>query len=396
MPNTFFRCASLAVALCSGSYAAAQTGETVSGEMPLLQSASAPLAGGARIDPQFAKFAPRPSGIGTTFDYEIWNEALKYFVLRMGKSLRDGASRPDASLGTRRVYGHDSRYRLEGNRVVFEFMDEGVIDSFSEYRQDLERTADLVDIPALSRNEQLAYWTNLHNVAVIEQVARAYPVSQPSRMTIGDDGLPFDESKFITVSGVRMSLQDIRTKIVFANWSDPKVIYGFFRGDIGGPSIQSEAFTGRNIGEVLTESATEFVNSLRGTQKSGNAIQVSEIYAEARPFFFADWPTSLRAHLRKFAQPEVIAILDKTTEVRADIYEPDIADLAKGMREPSYDFVESDGKLRSFRVSSSMQRLLGERAQKIDRIIRGQNNTGRVTIIDVELPGEASKIEQVE
>ena len=81
-------------------------------------------------------------------------------------------ARPDSSLGTRRQYSHVSRYRLEGTRVMFSFLDTEVIASFTEYRKDLENTANIVDIQALSRNEQLAYWINLHNVALVEQIAR--------------------------------------------------------------------------------------------------------------------------------------------------------------------------------------------------------------------------------
>jgi len=81
---------------------------------------------------------------------------------------------------------------------MFSFLDSDVIASFTEYRQDLERTADIVDIQALSRNEQLAYWINLHNVALIEQIANAWPVRQPREIMVS--GVPLDEARFITVT----------------------------------------------------------------------------------------------------------------------------------------------------------------------------------------------------
>ena len=131
--------------------------------------ANVPLA-----EAQLATFAPSNSPNNDKIDYSIWDEAMKSIVISMGPSLREGAPRPDPSLGTRRQYGHVSRYRLEGTRVMFSFLDSDVIASFTEYRKDLENTADIVDIQSLSRNEQLAYWINLHNVAMVEQIANAY------------------------------------------------------------------------------------------------------------------------------------------------------------------------------------------------------------------------------
>ena len=211
---------------------------------------------------EFDKFVPRPAK-QTSLDYAIWQDALQYMVLRMGLSTREGATRPDPTIGSRRVWGHDSRVRMEGNRIPFSLMDEAAIATFTEYRQDLERVATQVDIASLPRAEQLAFWINLHNVAMIEQIALNYPLKAPSRLLLGENKTPLDVTPFITVNGVSMSPKDIRTRIVYPNWKDPKVIYGFFRGDVGSPSIQREAHTGENVDRLLLEGANEFVNSLR-------------------------------------------------------------------------------------------------------------------------------------
>ena len=108
---------------------------------------------------------------------------------------------------------------------------------------------------------------------------------------------PLDEARFITLRGVPVSLREIREKIVFRHWKDPKVIYGFWRGEIGGPSLQREAFNAENVGRLLVRGAADFVNSLRGTQELGGRLQVSELYKEATPFFFPDFERDLRAHL---------------------------------------------------------------------------------------------------
>ncbi len=339
----------------------------------------------------FATFTPSDTPNNDGIDYSIWDEAMSNLVISMGPSLRETAGPPPASFGTRRQYGHVSRYRLEGTRIMFSFLDSDVISSFTEYRQDLENTANIVDIQALSRNEQLAYWINLHNVAMIEQIANNWPVRQPRNIEI--DGVPIDEARFITVEGIALSPRDIRERIVFANWSNPKVMYGFWRGEIGGPSIQREAFNADNVSRLLDRGARDFVNSLRGTQKRGSTLEVSEMFEEAAPHFFPNFEEDLRAHLAEYANEDTTEILGETTRVSASVREYDIADLAGGVREPSFQNIETaSGTQQSFRIPQSMGRLLQQREQKFQRIIR-EGRTGTVTFSNITLPGDLDESE---
>ena len=340
-----------------------------------------------------ATFAPSQSPNNDKIDYSIWDEAMKNIVISMGPSLREGAGRPDPSFGTRRQYGHVSRYRLEGTRVMFSFLDADVIASFTEYRKDLEKTADIVDIQSLSRNEQLAFWINLHNVAMVEQIANAWPVRQPREIKVG--GVPLDEARFIAVEGIKLSPRDIREQIVYRHWKDPVVMYGFWRGEIGGPSLQKEAFNADNVARLLTRGAADFVNSLRGTQEGGGRLQVSEHYREAAPFFFPDFEKDLRAHLTRFADEKTVALLASASGADPVVNERDIADLEGGVREPTYSNITSNGQSISFRIPQSMTALLREREAKFQEIIR-QGRTGTVTFSNIDLPGEAGEPAEVE
>jgi hypothetical protein len=368
---------------------------------PAILAAAASLAFAAAAHPQHsapsdadvATFTPSKTPNADKIDYSIWDEAMKNLVVSMGPSLRESAPRPDPSLGTRRQYGHVSRYRLEGTRVMFSFLDAEVIASFTEYRKDLENTANIVDIQSLSRNEQLAYWINLHNVALVEQIANAWPVRQPREIMI--DGVWLDEARFITVEGVKLSPRDIREKIVYRHWKSPDVIYGFWRGEIGGPSLQKEAFNADNIARLLQRGASDFVNSLRGTQELGDRLQVSELYKEAAPFFFPDFEKDVRAHLSRHADEQTAALLAKTSGAEAVIVEHDIADLAGGVREPTYSNITSNGQAVSFRIPQSMAALLRERETKFQEIIR-EGRTGTVTFSNIALPGDPADKSQVE
>ncbi len=353
-----------------------------------------PVQSAPQTSAQFVRFIPSKTPVQHRIDYTVWDDAMKNLVVSMGPSLRKAAASEVQTFGSRRRYGSNSRYRLEGTRVMFSFLNAEVISSFTDYRKDLEATADQLNISTLPRNEQLAFWTNLHNVAMVEQIAIAWPKRQPRDIKI--DGVALDEARFITIGGVAMSPKDIRTQIVYPNWSDPRVIYGFWRGDIGGPSLQRRAFNGENLKDTLERSAREFVNSLRGTQKNGSTLAVSDIYTETAPYYFTDFDRDLRTHLAGYANVEVQQILASTSKVDASISEPDIADLAGGVREPTFNDITSNGSSKSFRIPSSMAQLLAQRERKFDIMERQGVRTGTVTFSPIELPGEDQKASEVE
>ena len=211
--------------------------------------------------PEFAKFRPNPSN-KLKIEYSVWNEILNNLVFLTGLSTRQAAPKPEALTGSRFVWEHTSPYRQEGNKIPFSLLREDHIQTLREYKLDLENVSTRVDIASLPKSEQLAYWYNLHNVAVITLIAENYPVAEPSKLLIGPAKTPMHDAKFISVGGKMLSLRDIRENIVYPNWNDPKVIYGFFLGDIGSPSVQSEAFTAQNTEKLLNASADEFISPI--------------------------------------------------------------------------------------------------------------------------------------
>ena len=338
----------------------------------------------AVADDPFAIFIPTREPIRHRIDYEIYDFALKNIVISMGPSTR---SRPYAETGptnTRIRQGHNSRYRLEGSMVGFSFLDTEAIESFAEYRRDLESVGDSLVISTLPRNEQLAYWLNLHNVALLEVISREWPVRQPRELEV--NGQPLDEAKFITVSGVSMSLRDIRERIVYANWRNPKVIYGLWRGEIGGPALDRSAYTGSNVSSLLDRSAEEFINSLRATEKSGSRLLVSKLYEEVAPFYFPDFETDLRAHIAEYANDEVSEILAETGSISTSLTEYDIADMSGGSRGANY-LGGSNGSRPG--VSPGMLALLAQRQRKLEVLERQQDiRRGQVIFSNIDLPGD--------
>lgn len=331
----------------------------------------------------YSRFRPRPSS-DIQIDYETWDSLLKEMVYYGGPSLRLRAPRPSAVVGTRFVFGHTSPYRLEGNRILFERINPTFKTYIDDYVADLVDVGNRIDIPSLSKDEQLAYWFNLHNALIIKTIADEYPTGNPSRIK-GPDGLPLHDSKLVEIDGVALSLRNIRQDIVYRNWSDPMVIYGFFHGDIGSPSVQRKAFTGRNIDATLKFAATEFVNSLRGFHIDGNKARISRHYWDASPYFFADYDPDIRAHLSSLMDDDVRGELASTRgAVTFMRHETDTADLTNGDdgRKP-YSQVQSSSGLYAKPLSSTLSRAIKEQREKMNKI-RQRGLLGTVTIEDIQ------------
>lgn len=311
-------------------------------------------------------FKPRPQN-KSTIDYSVWNEALSKVVLDFGPSTRLRARKPAAGIGSRFVKGHKSAYRLEGSRFTFEYITDAYRQGLTDYRLDLQDVATKYDITKFPKDEQLAFWMNFHNVAVLEKIAENYPVSRPDRIKIKIGGTKYtlDEAPFIDIMGKTLSLRDIRTKIVFENWDNPNVIYGFFQGEIGSPSLLPFAYTGENIEVELNRNANDFVNSLRGFNLGSSTKNVSAIYEEAAPFYFRNWETDIQSHLVRHAGEVVREELTKPYPFKIDTYDNMIADLSGGQRLGSSGAPTNTGS-----VSFEIRRMLGEVTEKKEYLRR--------------------------
>lgn len=347
-------------------------------------------------DTLYTIFKPAPNGRKTRIDYSVYDEALRLMTYYAGPSLRKRAGRPDPMYGSRITVGHVSAFRLEGNKIFFSQFDQETKDSMTEFRKSIEEIGNKVDLTTLPRDEQLAYWINLHNVIVIEQIAQNYPVTEPYRIKVGPNKNYLHEAKIVTIKGVPLSLQDIRVNIVYRYWQDPRVIYGFFRGDLGSPNIQGSAYTRNNIKELLNRGGKEFVNSLRGVRGGAGQINISPIYEEARPFYFSNWPDDLKAHLLTFAQDDVKALLAKDLPYHVTRYETRVADLAGGQIRSQLSPIESSDKAyEQSRLPVGMVRMMREFNDKqLDLKLRF-GPRGRVIIEDEESP-DPDKSEEIQ
>ena len=160
--------------------------------------------------------------------YEDLDNLLEMTVIDMGMSDRS-SRKSQSSIGTRMKSHKNNDTALEANRFYFEGVTKSEIkDGFHKIRVSLEKVPSEVSLNDLSLDEQLAYWLNLYNTAMVEKLIDHYPVRDTEDLLFGDDSILDEE--FLTVAGYKLSLNDIQHKIVFEKFGKKKpiVMYGFY------------------------------------------------------------------------------------------------------------------------------------------------------------------------
>lgn len=266
---------------------------------------------------------------GSTYEisYNDLDALLHSSVLATGRSNRSKAKTSKPPTGTRLKVNINKLTATEANRFIFEsYKEEEHKVLFTKIRQSLEKVPSEVELKHFSKEEQLAYWLNLYNVTILEQIVKIYPARKLEDFLISDESV-LDE-KLLNVAGVELSLNDIQHKILKEKFdADPLIIYGLYQGVIGGPNIRKSAYTGKNVYKSLTSNADEFVNSNRGTYSvDKKTFRVSSLY-ERNEEYFPDFKTDLKKHLLTHLSGSMRYKLEDSRRIKANINNWRVADL---------------------------------------------------------------------
>lgn len=261
--------------------------------------------------------------------YEDLDFVLRQIVLVTGRSDRSRPSQVRPAAGSRIVRGAKGRFSLEGNRVHFPALAKKEnLALLTRIRTELEAVPGQLPLKLLKEEEQLAYWLNLYNVTLLEQVALIYPETRLKRQFLGKKSLW--KKKLLAVAGVSLSLNDIQHRIILPKFQNPLVMYGMFQGFVGGPNIRNEAYTGESVYRQLKENADEFINSNRGMHANERLLRISHLYT-VNEALFPDWNRDLRAHLTAYANQSYRDRIRKASRLSPKVTGYDIADIYNGV-----------------------------------------------------------------
>jgi hypothetical protein len=260
-----------------------------------------------------------------SISYEDLDQLLELTVIDMGLSDRT-ILKPIVGNGTRLRSNRDRDTALEANRFYFEEVVKSDIKlGFKVIRQSLEKVPEEVPLNALTLDEQLAYWLNLYNTAIIEKLIEHYPVRNAKKLLEGENSILND--KFINVSGHTLSLNNIQHDIVFKKFGNKKIVmYGFYQGIIGSPNLRNEAYTADKVYKQLSGNAEEFVNSNRGVQVKRNRLNVSIFYDQAK-ILFPDFENDLLKHILNYSDSSINSQVEDSEELILAIEDWNVTDI---------------------------------------------------------------------
>ena len=344
------------------------------------QSYSQPIS--TKLQP-LAEFYPQPSN-RSQIGYGAWSELLGDIILFMGPSTRTPYRAPIRETGTRLNRTHASPFRLEGNKVLYPHMRSNVKTAIRDYVSELESISNRTTISAMPRNEQLAYWINLHNAVVIREVMDHYPgpKRRPENIKpIPDSDATLHVAKLITINGVSLSLQDIRERIVYPNWKNPDVAMAFYLGDSSSPSLSNEAYNANQLSQQLKNNAELYANSLRGMDKG----KVSRIYHDIAPWYFPNFSADLETYFQKRMRTEVFDEYVKAGYRGVNRYDNVVNDITAGFGERGRQRLAVSSDPNALTLGRDVAAFLNDRAEKIETLRKKPwFKRGTVTIIDIE------------
>jgi hypothetical protein len=294
---------------------------------------------------------PEPfQGFDTSSTYQInysqLNAILKMSVVDTGRSSREVADPNRAKTGTRMKANVKRATNNEGNRFYFEMYknDEGAMQALQDVRDNLEALPSEAPLQYFTRNEQLAYWLNLYNFTLLNEVIKVYPKRKLNKLLTGKNSIL--KEKILTVAGVPLSLNDIQYVILKNNYeNNPLVMYGLYQGIIGGPNIRKSAFTGANVQQSLANNAAEFVNSNRGTYgKDEKIFRASSLYDRNREYF-PKFQEDLKKHLLVYLQGEERGKLEYAKTIKRDIDDWTVTDLYGSYPQIGGSFAQNNAAL---------------------------------------------------
>ena len=298
---------------------------------------------------------------GSTFSiqYDDVNDLFRKTVVNTGRSSREKAAPSRATTGTRMKKTIKRATANEANRFYFEIFkdDDEAMAVLESLRKNLAIVPSQVELAAFSRNEQLAYWLNLYNITLLDELVKVYPKSKLNKVVAGKKSIL--NKKVLTVAGVDLSLNDIQF-ILRENYNgDPLIIYGLYQGIIGGPNIRKVAYTGSNVYAALQDNAEEFVNSNRGTySKDAKTFRVSSLYERDAAFFPTD--EALKKHLMRYLQSPELEELQSADKIKKDIDDWTITDLFGSSRDPGGSLATNKAALLDSSSSSQPGQNAGE------------------------------------
>lgn len=133
-----------------------------------------------------------------------------------------------------------------------------------------------ITIQDYNSDTQKAYWINLYNALTVKVLLDHYPVKSIMEISTLLSRGPWSK-KLIKISGKKLSLKDIKERILLPIWKDYRIHYILFDSSISGPELFPRAVTAQNIEQFLTVTELNYINKQGTVKIDGNMVIISAL-----------------------------------------------------------------------------------------------------------------------
>lgn len=171
-----------------------------------------------------------------------------------------------------------------------------------------------VNVAALNKPEQLAFWINLYNISTVRIVTENYPTA--SIRDLSTDPiirLNIFKKDYVPFGKGSMSLNDIENERIRDGFKDARIHFAINCAALSCPPIRPEPYVGARLSAQLDDQAQKFINGPRGVrlEKKGDNLTIHT--TKIMDWFgddFDKWSGGRIAFIRKYASPDKQKTID--------------------------------------------------------------------------------------
>jgi hypothetical protein len=157
-----------------------------------------------------------------------------------------------------------------------------------------------------SREEKMAFWINVYNIAAIKTIVDHYPVDSIRSRKINWLGLPWDR-KAITVGGRQYALAEIEFDALVEGFRDLRVHFGINCASVSCVDLRTEPYRAAGLDKDLDEQGKRFLaNPKKGLRIDNrkNKVYLSQVFKFDKKHFEAYAGGAIRFILPYLADEE--------------------------------------------------------------------------------------------
>lgn len=131
-----------------------------------------------------------------------------------------------------------------------------------------------INAQKLNEKARLAFYINLYNLTTLKVIADNYPIKSIKDIKGGkiwDIGL-------MVLNGKSYSLNELENQLIRGQYKEPRIHFLINCGAKSCPPLHTEAFTEKNIDELMDKRTRQFINDVLSNTITPKQIKISKIF----------------------------------------------------------------------------------------------------------------------